>query len=199
MPHRTGVPSPAAADPGLSHALLLQLAHYLPSLVAICDAEGKLVHLNPAGRKLIGIDTADIYPYRLNDYIVASQRDLAGAEIVPTARDQGVWQGRTTLLNASTGAEITVGRSTFCVYDSVGNVTGFVSIMDLIATAGPAPAANPVELLIHDFTNLVASVLSGFSLIERRSQEPTIKAIAAQGKKAAEDGLALTKRLKDIC
>ncbi len=71
-------------------------------------------------------------------------------------------------------------------------------------TENPSPASagepgHPVELLIHDFTNMLPSMLSGFAMIERRCQERSIKAIAVQGKKAAEDGLALTRRLKDMC
>jgi len=95
------------------NAALLQMAEYTGDLIGLCDAGGRLVYLNPAGRRLIGIEDADIFPMRLTDYVVPHQRHLVDEVVVPTARRDGVWRGDMQLANLRTGAIIDVQRSTF--------------------------------------------------------------------------------------
>lgn len=67
------------------NAALIQMAEYTGDLIGLCDATGRLAYLNPAGRRLIGIEDADIFPMRLTDYVVPDQRDLVDDVVVPTA------------------------------------------------------------------------------------------------------------------
>lgn len=111
------------------NAALLQMAEHTGDLIALCDANGELTYLNPAGRRLIGIADADIFPMRLSEYVVPQQRWRVDAEIVPTARSQGVWEGEMQLVNLQDDRIIDVLRSTFATRDEQGTVTGFVSVM----------------------------------------------------------------------
>ena len=54
----------------------MQMAELSSDLIGLCDPDGKLLFLNPAGRRLIGIEDADIYPSHLSDYVVPEQRHL---------------------------------------------------------------------------------------------------------------------------
>lgn len=107
----------------------LQMAEYTGDLIGICDTDGRLLYLNPAGRRMIGIDDADIFPLQLTDYVAAEQRQLVIDEIVPTARRHGVWQGEMQLEHRRTGTRIDVERSTFANQSLDGELRGFVSLM----------------------------------------------------------------------
>ena len=114
---------PATAQP------FVQLAQYSTDLIALCDLDGKLVYLNPAGRALIGVDGSDIFPRRLTDYVVPSQQHLVDELVVPAAREKGAWQGAMQLVHMRTGAAIDVARSTFALVDDKNRATGFASVM----------------------------------------------------------------------
>ncbi len=47
----------------------------------------------------------------------------------------------------------------------------------------------------HDFNNVIAAIAGGFSVIERRTQDPRLLEVARHGAKAAERGGALVKQL----
>ncbi len=117
-----------AVLPG-GNAALLQMAEYTSDLIGLCDANGRLAYLNPAGRRLIGIDDANIFPMQLTDYVVPEQRCLVDEVIIPTALREGVWEGEMQIANRRTDAVIDVQRSTFATRDEQGVVTGFVSVM----------------------------------------------------------------------
>ncbi len=110
-------------------AALIQMAEYTGDLIGLCDAGGRLAYLNPAGRRLIGVEAADIFPMRLTDYVVPEQRHLVDKVVVPTARRDGVWEGEMQLVNLKTDDIIDVQRSTFATRDDRGEITGFVSVM----------------------------------------------------------------------
>jgi PAS domain S-box-containing protein len=107
----------------------MQLAEFTGDLIGLCGPDGQLEYLNSAGQQLVGIDKADIFPTRLTDYVVPEQRYLIDAEVVPTARERGVWEGEMQLLNAATGSVIDVQRSTYVRRDEAGEIVGFVSVM----------------------------------------------------------------------
>ncbi len=111
------------------NAALIQMAEYTGDLIGLCDAGGRLTYLNPAGRRLIGVEAADIFPMRLTDYVVPEQRHLVDKVVVPTARRDGVWEGEMQLVNLKTDDIIDVQRSTFATRDERGEITGFVSVM----------------------------------------------------------------------
>ena len=111
------------------NAALIQMAEYTGDLIGLCDAGGRLTYLNPAGRRLIGVEAADIFPMRLTDYVVPEQRCLVDEVIIPTALRDGVWEGEMQIANRRTDAVIDVQRSTFATRDEQGVVTGFVSVM----------------------------------------------------------------------
>lgn len=143
---------------------LVHMASFTNELIAMCDVDGKLVYLNPAGRQLIGIEDADIFPVRLTDYVVAEQRAMVDAEIIPQARGTGAWQGEMQITNLKTGAVIDVQRSTFAMRDLAGGVTGFVSMMrDVTAIKAEQ---NRLRGLADTFHGLIANNPFGVYLID---------------------------------
>ena len=146
------------------NAALIQMAEYTGDLIGLCDANGRLAYLNPAGRRLIGIEGADIFPMRLTDYVVPQQRHLVDDVVVPTARQNGVWEGEMQLANLKTDDIIAVQRSTFATRDEQGEVTGFVSVMRDI-THGKAEQGR-LRRQIETFETLIANSPFGVYLVD---------------------------------
>lgn len=146
------------------NAALIQMAEYTSDLIGLCDAGGRLAYLNPAGRHLIGIEDADIFPMRLTDYVVAGQRELVDELVVPTARRDGVWKGEMQLVNLKSNDIIDVQRSTFATRDERGEVSGFVSVMRDI-THGKAEEAR-LRRQVDTFEALIANNPFGVYLVD---------------------------------
>jgi diguanylate cyclase (GGDEF)-like protein/PAS domain S-box-containing protein len=79
-----------------------------PDLIATSDAEGRIHYLNPAGRRLLGLEDGmdgvcalDVYP----TWAV----ELMAREAVPAARREGIWRGESAVLGAG-GKEIPVSQ-----------------------------------------------------------------------------------------
>jgi diguanylate cyclase (GGDEF)-like protein/PAS domain S-box-containing protein len=89
-------------------ARLAAIIEVTPDLVAIADADGRRVYLNPAGRKLLGIDpTADISINRLEEDRPSWAREQYLTEILPIAQAQGSWNGESAYRSAD-GREVPV-------------------------------------------------------------------------------------------
>jgi CheY-like chemotaxis protein/HPt (histidine-containing phosphotransfer) domain-containing protein len=93
-----------------------------PDFIAIVSADGEMLFINAAGRRLVGID-----PYRqlagthLSDYVVDSAGSFARETILPTALRDGRWEGMTRFKNWTTGAAVPVWQSVFFVSAGAGN------------------------------------------------------------------------------
>jgi PAS domain S-box-containing protein len=102
---------------------------YSPDFIAAADAEGHLTYLNLAGRRMIGFpDDGDITRLHFTNYIAPASLETFYQEVIPAARDLGLWQGELQLFNLRTGAVIDVHRSIFALRDHDGHLTGFGTI-----------------------------------------------------------------------
>ena len=69
-----------------------------PDLVAIMAPDGCLIQMNPAGRRLLGVDAhADICSYRSQDFLGEETVYLLDTEIRPALLAAGRWTGEATL------------------------------------------------------------------------------------------------------
>jgi PAS domain S-box-containing protein len=68
-------------------------------LVAFADSDGRLLHVNPAGRKLLGYGKReDISQLNLNFDVSGLGADRLTKEAVPAARRDGTWEGESALV-----------------------------------------------------------------------------------------------------
>ena len=83
----------------------LEILDATPDLVGMADDERRVVYINPAGRRLLGVES--IGGLRVDDLHPPGFRETFLEEISPTARQGNVWEGE-TLLRALDGREIPV-------------------------------------------------------------------------------------------
>ena len=70
-----------------------------PDLVSIADMEGRLVYMNRAGRKMLGIgELADLARYNIREFLDAANAHVVLTEGIPTAIRDGFWSGETELV-----------------------------------------------------------------------------------------------------
>lgn len=91
-------------------ARLLAILEGTTDYVAMTDAAGNMLYLNPAGRVVLGLGpTDDITGMKLCDNSDPVVRDRIWGEAVPTAIRNGLWTGETSLRDR-TGHEIHVSQ-----------------------------------------------------------------------------------------
>jgi two-component system cell cycle sensor histidine kinase/response regulator CckA len=96
---------------GEAWARLAAIHEATPDLVTISDPEGRLLYVNPGGRKMIGLDDeGDITGRTIADFLP----NAAAARIIPTeglqtAVRDGIWRGEAELVNLA-GRTISISQ-----------------------------------------------------------------------------------------
>lgn len=168
-------------------ARLVSILDATPDFVSMCDRDGRVFYLNPAGRKLIGLGEGDQVTHTyIYDYHPEWVRRLF-SEVLPQAMRAGVWSGETALLHRD-GHEIPVSQVIVCHKAPDGTVAYFSTIMRDISgqRAMERQRAEFIAMLTHDIKNPLAAILGYVDLLQDE--------IAGRFSPEAEDFL---QRLKD--
>lgn len=97
--------------------------------VAQMDAEGRLVYLNPAGRRLVGIAPDEPVQGRSAlTYMPAWMEKMRREEILPTVHAKGVWTGEAVVLNAQ-GQEVPISHMVIAHRGEDGQVAHYSAVM----------------------------------------------------------------------
>lgn len=79
-------------------------------MVSSADTEGRVLYMNQAGRRLLGIgEFEDISGYQIPDFSPAWANDIILGQGIPTAIQTGIWSGETAMLHRD-GREIPVSQ-----------------------------------------------------------------------------------------
>ncbi|HVE38789.1 MAG TPA: sigma 54-interacting transcriptional regulator [Planctomycetota bacterium] len=78
---------------------LLALTEETTSLVAFADADGVLLQLNPAGRRMLGIPPDEKQLSGILRYLPERLHRRHVSEVLPSALREGVWRGESALLS----------------------------------------------------------------------------------------------------
>jgi PAS domain S-box-containing protein len=96
--------------------------------IGIANPNGKPMYLNPAGRRMVGLDRS-IEDTEISDYYPEDQREFAKDVILKSMVEHGHWQGETAFRHWQTGAAIPVSDTHFMVCDpDTGEVLGMATI-----------------------------------------------------------------------
>ncbi|HLP90136.1 MAG TPA: PAS domain S-box protein [Nostocaceae cyanobacterium] len=84
--------------------------------IGLANLEGKPIFLNEAGRRLVGLDIAAInLDFDILNFIDPNERENFYTQIIPTALEQGLWQGEINFQHFQTGEIIPVDFNVFTI------------------------------------------------------------------------------------
>ncbi len=110
-------------------ARLASIMEATSDLVAFADSEGRLLHVNAAGRKLLGYGANEnLSKSNLTSFFPEWAAERLTNEAVPAARQHGTWEGETALLGKN-GREIPVSQ----VMIAHKNPEGQISFLSTVA------------------------------------------------------------------
>ncbi len=183
-------------------------------LVAFADHQGRLLHLNPAGRKLIGLtETQDVADLTLAGLLPAREAGRFEQEALPAARQNGAWEGETSLLHRD-GHEIPVTQ-TLMVHQGLSSGDRFLStiVRDLTERKRAEQASERLQSqllqsqkmdsvgrlaggIAHDFNNMLQVILGNTDLaLEEAVPGSVLQAELQEIQKSAIRSAELTSQL----
>ncbi len=94
--------------------------------ISITNKDGKLVYINPAGRRMVGLSMdCTLKDTRLLDYYPESERATVFEIILNALVKDGQWRGETFLRNVTTQQVVPVSDTHFKIYDfKTGEILG---------------------------------------------------------------------------
>jgi len=97
---------------------LASLVEHSSDFIAMATPEGQVFFVNPAGRRLVGLDgEGEVRTTRMVDYVPDEDRTRLETYILPTILEAGRWEGETRFRNFRTGATIPMLHNAFVVRD----------------------------------------------------------------------------------
>ena len=90
-------------------------------LVNLATLDGKMIFLNEAGGKILGIDPNEVENVNIMSVIPDHLKDLVQGELLPTLFESGIWEGELQYLNLKTGELTDMHAMTFTVQDPTTN------------------------------------------------------------------------------
>jgi PAS domain S-box-containing protein len=183
-------------------------------LVAFADRDGLVLHLNPAGRKLLGYGpSAEISGLNLASIFPAWAAHRFASEAIPAARLLGTWEGESALV-ARDGREIPVSQ-VIIAHRGAGGQINFVSTVARDITERKQAEKEKERLLeellqsrkmesvgrlaggiAHDFNNMMQVVLGNTSLaLELCPPGGELRAHLAEIESSAKRSAELTRHL----
>jgi anti-anti-sigma factor len=107
---------------------LKAIIEYTPDVISTADSEGRVIFINPAGRRLLGgADNLSEEP-RIPQFHPAWAADLILNQGLPHAARDGVWSGETAVLDPQ-GQEIPVSQVIIAHKNAAGAVTHYSTII----------------------------------------------------------------------
>lgn len=110
-------------------ARLMEILENTPDVIGMADAQGQVVYMNKAGRRLRGLSSdADLAGMQIADFHPAWAAKIIYDEAIPTADRYGYWSGDVALVNAR-GEEIPVSQVLLAHHDADGKLAYVTGIM----------------------------------------------------------------------
>jgi two-component system, cell cycle sensor histidine kinase and response regulator CckA len=181
-----------------------------PDFIGITDLKGRVLFLNRAGQKLVGLrDDAEARTKTAFDFLGATERSVLEDEIVPLARAGQVWEREFSMRHFVTGEPILVETRVFGIFDEQGRLTSMANLSRDISEKRKLEEhlqlAQKMEAvgrlaggIAHDFNNLLTIIRGAAEVLLDKCQDDanavslsTVKEIGDATERAA----ALTEQL----
>lgn len=179
-----------------------------PDFMGITDLKGRVLFLNRAGQKLVGLrDDAEARSKTAYDFLGAEERATLDDEIVPMVLEGKVWEREFSMRHFVTREPILVETRVFGIHDETGRLTSMANVSrDITAKKNleeQLRLAQKMEAvgrlaggMAHDFNNLLTVIRSAAEVLQERFRTDaatleTVREIDA----AAERASSLTQQL----
>ncbi len=96
---------------------LASVVRHSSEFVNIAALDGKMVFINEAGAEMIGLSAEEVERTHILQVIPDHLQDKVKNEVLPTLKENGLWQGELQYRNLKTGRLIDVYATTFVVKD----------------------------------------------------------------------------------
>ncbi len=183
-------------------------------LVVFVDAERAVLHLNPAGRRLLGLGEPEPpHPLKLADLFAPKANQHLEETAIPAAVKAGTWEGEIAIHNR-TGQEIPVSAVIIVDQEADGRINFIAAIARDISERKQAEEkqlrleeqlrqSQKMEVVgqlsggvAHDFNNLLAVITGNVSLLELgEPMPPDQRESLHEIKQSAERAATLTRQL----
>jgi len=107
---------------------LKAIIEYTPDVISTADSEGRVIFINPAGRRLLGAADDLLEAIPIPRFHPAWAADLILNQGLPHAAREGVWSGNTAVLDPQ-GREIPVSQVIIAHKNAAGAITHYSTIM----------------------------------------------------------------------
>jgi rsbT co-antagonist protein RsbR len=107
---------------------LKAIIEYTPDVISTADSEGRVIFINPAGRRLLGGADNLSGESPIPQFHPAWAADLILNQGLPHAAREGVWSGNTAVLDPQ-GREIPVSQVIIAHKNAAGAITHYSTIM----------------------------------------------------------------------
>jgi len=106
---------------------LAEIVKHSSELVNLATIEGKMIFLNDAGKKMLGIDSKNIEARNIMEVIPDHYRDVVNNELLPNLLRGGHWEGELQYRNLKTNSLTDVYARTFAVQDPVSKKNVYIA------------------------------------------------------------------------
>ncbi|NTV30074.1 MAG: PAS domain S-box protein, partial [Candidatus Omnitrophica bacterium] len=173
---------------------LAAVVQHSTELISLADASGRLLFLNEAGCRMLGIDPADVSRHALPDLMAEGSRVRFESEMLPALREEQGWEGELQYRNMQTGVRIDVHSILFSVKGAADS-----SYMANIAL--DITESNKIAQSLRDSEQFLAGVFTGIQDgIMVLDRDLRILRMNATMEKWFADGLPATgKKCFELC
>lgn len=180
-----------------SQRRLVTIVEAMPDLVGMLDRDGRWLHMNDAGRKLLGLDgeltghLRDIYPEHT--------AGVVPAEAMDTALREGLWYRETTVLHR-VGREVPVAQTVLAHRDEDGQAIYYSTIIrDLTERYRVERIKNEfLSIVSHELRTPLTSIRGSMGLLASGMLGPLSPRAQNMVDIAVQNSDRLTRLVSDI-
>ena len=169
---------------------LTAILEVTPDLVSICDPAGRILYLNPAGRRMMNVESqVDVTRYNISNFLPDSATHPVTVAGLPGAARNGVWRGESELQSLD-GRRVAVSQIILAHKNDAGELVFFSTITrDMterrrteealrLQSAALNAAGNAMVIADRDGTivwvNPAFTVLTGYEADEAVGKNPRV-------------------------
>lgn len=158
---------------------LAAIVAHSKDFVGMTDEAGTVLHVNAAGRRLVGLAEEAVAGTAIADYFTSESRTILTETVLPSLRRDGWWEGELAFRHFATGEAIAVLYNVFPVRDDHGAVMGYGTVTRDLRERKRAEEARDllIKELSHRIKNIFA-VVGGIAGLSART-DPAAKPFVA--------------------